>query len=283
MPHGAFVPNDARMGPDDGLVLILTGPNMAGKSTYIRQVALIAILAQIGSLRAGEVGPARRGRPPLRPGRRHRRAEPGPEHLHGRDDRDGQHPEQRDRPEPRDPRRDRPRDQHLRRRLARLGDRRAPARRGRLPDPLRHALSRAGRPGAAPGPACATPTSRSASGTARSSSSTGSSPAAPTRATGSTSPGSPASPARSSTAPGSILAYLERHHGTDELAGPESAPEAGPDPRKVKTGRGATGSLFAALPDPILDELRDVNPGALGHDQALDLIRRLKEHADAST
>jgi DNA mismatch repair protein MutS len=45
---GAFVPNDLKLGPENGEVLIITGPNMAGKSTYIRQVALIAILAQMG-------------------------------------------------------------------------------------------------------------------------------------------------------------------------------------------------------------------------------------------
>jgi len=44
-----FVPNDAALHPDATQILILTGPNMSGKSTYLRQVALIALLAQIGS------------------------------------------------------------------------------------------------------------------------------------------------------------------------------------------------------------------------------------------
>ena len=46
---GAFVPNDVEMATDDAQILLLTGPNMAGKSTYLRQVALITLLAQIGS------------------------------------------------------------------------------------------------------------------------------------------------------------------------------------------------------------------------------------------
>jgi len=49
MAAGAFVPNDVTAGPDEGLMLLITGPNMAGKSTYIRQVALIQLLAQMGS------------------------------------------------------------------------------------------------------------------------------------------------------------------------------------------------------------------------------------------
>ena len=44
-----FVPNDTALGIDGNQVSIITGPNMAGKSTYMRQVALIVIMAQMGS------------------------------------------------------------------------------------------------------------------------------------------------------------------------------------------------------------------------------------------
>jgi DNA mismatch repair protein MutS len=48
-PDTPFVPNDVRLDPDGERLLIITGPNMAGKSTAMRQVALIAVLAQMGS------------------------------------------------------------------------------------------------------------------------------------------------------------------------------------------------------------------------------------------
>ena len=44
-----FVPNDLELGSDTGDILVVTGPNMSGKSTYIRQVALLVLMAQAGS------------------------------------------------------------------------------------------------------------------------------------------------------------------------------------------------------------------------------------------
>lgn len=49
MEEGRFVPNDCELNCRDKRLLIITGPNMAGKSTYLRQVALIVLMAQLGS------------------------------------------------------------------------------------------------------------------------------------------------------------------------------------------------------------------------------------------
>ena len=81
-----FVPNDTLLDNGENQLLIITGPNMAGKSTFMRQVALITLMAQIGSfVPAAE---ARIGvvRPHLHPGRRLRQPGPRPVHLHGGDD-----------------------------------------------------------------------------------------------------------------------------------------------------------------------------------------------------
>jgi DNA mismatch repair protein MutS len=49
LAEGTFVPNDVQCGGEHGFSLLITGPNMAGKSTYIRQVALLTVMAQVGS------------------------------------------------------------------------------------------------------------------------------------------------------------------------------------------------------------------------------------------
>jgi DNA mismatch repair protein MutS len=57
--RSGFVPNDCVLDPDSRQIVTITGPNMAGKSTYLRQVALITLMAQIGSFvpaSAAEIG-----------------------------------------------------------------------------------------------------------------------------------------------------------------------------------------------------------------------------------
>ena len=57
--HQPFVPNDLRLDPESRRLLVITGPNMGGKSTYMRQAALIVILACMGSFvpaRAARIG-----------------------------------------------------------------------------------------------------------------------------------------------------------------------------------------------------------------------------------
>jgi DNA mismatch repair protein MutS len=49
LPAGTFVPNDASLSREHGMLWLITGPNMSGKSTFIRQIALITLLAHLGS------------------------------------------------------------------------------------------------------------------------------------------------------------------------------------------------------------------------------------------
>jgi DNA mismatch repair protein MutS len=49
LPPGTFVPNDAAFGGEGGTFWLVTGPNMAGKSTFLRQVALVTLMAHVGS------------------------------------------------------------------------------------------------------------------------------------------------------------------------------------------------------------------------------------------
>jgi DNA mismatch repair protein MutS len=49
LPPGTFVPNGTTMGAEDGFFLLVTGPNMGGKSVYLRQAALLTLMAQMGS------------------------------------------------------------------------------------------------------------------------------------------------------------------------------------------------------------------------------------------
>ena len=59
LPAGTFVPNDLEIGNSSARIIILTGPNMSGKSVYLRQAAVAVIMAQMGSFvpaRAAEIG-----------------------------------------------------------------------------------------------------------------------------------------------------------------------------------------------------------------------------------
>ena len=140
-----FVPNDLYLDDESQFLLIITGPNMGGKSTYLRQAALIAILAQMGSF-----VPAAQARLPLaRPHfYAHRRVrQPGARAVHvpGRNERGRRHPQHRHQRQPGAARRSRPWHGHLRRTLDRLGRSRIAARGRAAQNAFCYALPRAHR------------------------------------------------------------------------------------------------------------------------------------------
>ena len=144
LPSGAFVPNDTDLSTDDNQLVILTGPNMAGKSTYLRQVAVAVLMAQIGSfVPAAEAHVGIVDRIFTRVGLQDDLAS-GTVHIHGRDGRDRRDTSPRDTPVARHPGRDRARHLHIRRTLHRAGGGRAHPQRAapRMPDAVRYPLPR---------------------------------------------------------------------------------------------------------------------------------------------
>ena len=121
---GAFVPNDVTLDGADRQLVVLTGPNMGGKSTYLRQTALLCLLAQAGSF-----VPARSAKLPVvdrifaRVGASDNIAR-GQSTFMVEMQETAQHPAQRDVAQPRHPRRDRPRHGDVRRPEPRVGRRR---------------------------------------------------------------------------------------------------------------------------------------------------------------
>jgi DNA mismatch repair protein MutS len=142
-----FVPNDTRLDPDREQLVLLTGPNMAGKSTFMRQVALIVLLAQIGSFvpaAAAQIGVVDRVFTRVGATDDSRAATRRSWSRCARPPRSCRHVTRR---RAGDPRRGRPGHRDLRRRVDRVGGRRVPARRDRRADLLRDPLPRAGRAG----------------------------------------------------------------------------------------------------------------------------------------
>ena len=139
-----FMANDCRLDARRRM-LVITGPNMGGKSTFMRQVALIVAARRDGLVRAGGGVPARADRRDPHPHRRGRRPRQRAVDLHARDDRGRRDRPRRDRALARADGRDRPRHVDLRRPRAGRRHRAPPAREEPLVHAVRDALLRADR------------------------------------------------------------------------------------------------------------------------------------------
>jgi DNA mismatch repair protein MutS len=136
-----FVPNDTELDGSTRQIMFITGPNMAGKSTYIRQTALLALLAHTGSF-----VPAAQARID-RIDRIFSRVGASDDLSRGQSTFMVEMSETANilnnaTAQPHRPRRNRPRHQHLRRPQPRLVHRRVPPPGGRRQDPVRHPLPR---------------------------------------------------------------------------------------------------------------------------------------------
>ena len=88
-----FIPNDLYLHSTDSFMGVITGPNMGGKSTYLRQAALILILAQMGSFVPADRALLPRSGSGVYADRRGRQSRARAIHLHGRDDRNSSYSE----------------------------------------------------------------------------------------------------------------------------------------------------------------------------------------------
>ena len=141
-----FEPNDLCL-DESRRMLVITGPNMGGKSTYMRQNALIVLLAHIGSFVPAALRADRSDRPHPDPHRRRRRPGARAVHLHGRNVGDQLHPSPRHRAFAGAHGRNRPRHLDLRRTGARRSLRTTPGATQPRLHPVRDALLRTDRAG----------------------------------------------------------------------------------------------------------------------------------------
>lgn len=276
LPAGAFVPNDTALGPERGSILLITGPNMAGKSTYIRQVALIAVLAQMGGF-----VPARRARLGV-VDRLFARVGATDELSRGQSTFMVEMTETANILNNATPRSLVILDEIGRGTSTFDGISLAWAITEHLHDHVGCRTLFATHYHELVDLEKTRPALRNANVAVRESE--GEIVFLHRIVPGGADQSYGIHVARLAGVPGDvldrarqILAFLEKQHGPDP--GPPT-PGAGPV-RKVKTGRALQGSLFAALPDPLLTALRRVDAEALTPDAALDLIRQLKGLADA--